>query len=151
MPSSITLKTSGHLDVDVEAITNVVSAAAVGHVKNRMEDGLDNRDKPMKAYSAGYRRWLQKKGEDLKVDHRVTGKMLEQLREMKRERSSDGKLVTVTVGVAPGGNRNLIAAYLQEIRAWLGISPRGQKSIAKLIQATRNAIKNSGGTTTKRL
>lgn len=145
--SGVKLQKTGWLYLDVEAIADVVSAGAVGHVLDRQHDGLDNQDKPFRKYSASYAAALARAGESTDVDHRVSGLMLSQLKELNRTRSAEG-VVTLTIGVGPGGDRNLIAAYLQRLRPWLGISPRGRASINKAIAKAKKLIKSKRGTST---
>lgn len=118
------------IQVDADAMCDVITTAVLGDIISRMDDGIGLNDEKMAPYSQSYLAKLKRDGEDTKVDHRVTGLMLSQMRESERqvlERSKDGTptLVEVTFSVGSGGNRNNIAAFLQTIRPWFGISPNG--------------------------
>lgn len=122
------------IQFDADAACDVITTTVLGDILSRMEDGIGLNDEKMADYSDSYLAQLRRANEDTKVDHRRKGLMLSQMRESERqvlERSKDGTptLVEVTFSIGSGDNRNNIAAYLQKLRPWFGISPRGIDSV----------------------
>lgn len=135
------------ISFDADAMCDVITTAVLGDILSRMDDGIGLNDEKMKPYSDSYLAKLRRDGEDTKVDHRVTGLMLSQMRESERqvlERGKEGTatLVEVTFSVGSGGNRNNIAAFLQTIRPWFGISPSGVGRVQDALLATTTEKKN---------
>lgn len=138
----VTIRIKNDVTFDAEAAADIIVAAVIGDIINRMEDGIGLNDEKMRPYSPGYRKRLERMGEDTKVDHRVTGLMLSQIMETARvveERDKDGiaTRVTMTFGVGGGGNRNNIAAFLQTLRPWFGMSPQGEIRVAEALAGSR--------------
>jgi len=164
---SVQVTSRGHIELDLQAIAKVLGPAAVGHVLERVDEGKDTKDKPFAPYSRGYARWLERGGEDTRVDMRVTGGLMNSL--AVREEVIDAKGLTLTVGpgtgtsevrapkttVAPRGKNkgvpirrmtktgkrgpphNLVGKYLDVKRPWLGISPRGMKLLTAIIERAK--------------
>lgn len=148
--AKVTIKRSGVVVVvDSARIADVVSTAAIGAIVGRQEDGLDVRDDKMKPYSPGYLAELKRKGEATNVDHRRTGTMLNNVRELSR--TVDGDVVRIRIGVAPVAQRNLIAAWLQAIRRWFGLSPNDKKLVRAAITKARGLLKKRPSSTTRTL
>ncbi len=145
MGKNVSVTISNPLTFDADAMCDVISPAVIGEIVGRMDDGIGLNDERMKPYSASYLAKLKRDGEDTKVDHRVTGLMLSQVQEKDRavlEVDAKGVpiVVELTFGVGSGSNRNNIAAFLQTIRPWFGISPAGAVRIAAALgtaEATR--------------
>lgn len=145
--ASVIVKSSGKIHVDADRIVNVAVTAAIGAIVGRQEDGRGLNDERMRPYSKSYLAELLREGEATNVDHRRTGTMLNNLRELSR--TVVGDVVVARVGVAPVGNRNLIAAYLQRLRKWFGLSPRDRVVITKAIAKARGLFAARPGQKTK--
>lgn len=145
---SITVEVENPQTFDAELLADIVSAATIGDILQRLDEGIGADDQPMAPYSEGYRRKLQREGRSTTVDLTYTGTMKSQIRELQREitaTSSDGAATAVrlTFGVGGAMNRNNIAAYNQNLRRWFGLSPQGEKRVAAAIQAGANASRHS--------
>lgn len=148
MGKNVSVTISNPLTFDADAMCDVISPAVVGEIVGRMDDGIGLNDERMRPYSASYLAKLKRDGEDTKVDHRVTGLMLSQVQEKDRSvLEVDAKgvpvVVELTFGVGSGGNRNNIAAFLQTIRPWFGISPAGAKRVADALQTGKTLNRRS--------
>jgi hypothetical protein len=146
--SNVTIKISNEVVFDANDAADVMSPAIVGDIINRMDDGIGLDDGKMRDYSKSYKRKLERMGEDTKVDHRVTGLMLSQVKEIDRSvdaRDENGvpTRVTMTFGVDGGGNRNNIAAFLQALRPWFGLSRKGQDRVAEALTGERAPSRRS--------
>jgi hypothetical protein len=160
---SVRVTTTGRIDIDLKAVAQVLGAAAVGHVLERCDEGLDVTDKPFVAYSPEYAAWLALGGEDPShVDIRLTGGLLNSV--AVRAVKLDAKGATITIGPGTGtsevrravkgrvtkkgerkpgrmaktGHRgpphNVVGAALQARRRWLGVSPKGLAKMRALLE-----------------
>lgn len=151
---TIEYERDGKIEIDVVALAKVVVTAAIGHIQNRNADGLDVNDQaftiPIGAdpenyklggpYSDSYKIWLAQHGKSKTiVDHRLSGLMMSQIRELRRQETADG--IVITIGVGPGGNRNIIGAIHQAKRHWFGISPRGMKDLVAVLAEAKSSFK----------
>ena len=145
---SITVEVENPQTFDAELLADIVSAATIGDILQRLDEGIGADDEAMKPYSDGYAAKLKREGRSTTVDLTYTGLMKSQIRELSRETlnaSSDGVAlaVRITFGVGGAGNRNNIAAYNQNIRRWFGLSPKGEKRVGAAIQAGASASRHS--------
>ncbi len=148
---SVRVTTKGHIEIDYARIAQTIGAAAIGHVLERVDAGLDTADKPFEPYSEGYAAWLAKGGEDTTVDLRVTGGLMASVAVRSSKVTPTGCAVVVGPGTgsseqrrAEGGRmrktgrrgpaHNIVGKYLQRSRPWLGISPRGMAKLRQLIE-----------------
>lgn len=145
----VVIRRSGTVTVAAGKIADVVAVAAVGAIVNRMHDGIGVNDQKMRVYSRAYLAELMRKGEDTKVDHRRSGLMLSQVRELSRTADASGEVVTLRIGVGTAGDRNLIAAYLQKLRRWFGLSVSDRKIVKAAIAKARGMLAKKAGTATK--
>lgn len=88
----------GKIAVDLRRVAPTIGTAIVGHILERVGEGLDIKGKPFKAYSLRYRRFLAAAGESDLVDLRLTGGMLNSL----AVRSIRIEEVSATIIVGPG-------------------------------------------------
>jgi hypothetical protein len=129
------------ISFDADAMCDVITTSVLGNILSRMDDGVGLNDEKMADYSDSYIAQLKRANEDTKVDHRRKGLMLSQMRESERqvlERGKEGTptYVEVTFSIGSGGNRNNIAAFLQTIRPWFGISPNDVNRVSEALVAT---------------
>lgn len=169
----LSVQSRGRIELDLLGLAKVVGPAAVGHVLDRCDQGLDIHDQPFAPYSKEYAQWLTEGGEDpTHVDLRLTGGLLSSVK--VQQQSVDGAVLALDIGPGTGtseerhvhgvsaferfkgakgvkpkgkprltktGKRgpphNLVGQYLQKKRPWLGISPKGMKVIASIIERTK--------------
>jgi hypothetical protein len=82
----------------VEDIAKRIGALVPGLILERIDAGLDIKDKPFAPYSSNYAAALQLANEDPKVDLRLTGGLMNSVKTRRIIRRADG---VVTVVVAP--------------------------------------------------
>lgn len=144
----------GHIELDLQAIAKALGPAAVGHVVERVDDGRDLEDKPLAGYTKGYERWLEKGGEDTRVDLRVTGGLMNSVAVREERIGADGLHLTIGPGTGTSERRraekgrmrktgvrgpphNVVGKYLNVKRPWLGISPRGMKLLSAIVERAK--------------
>ena len=124
----------GRLELDVEKLGKLLGAAAVGHVLERVDVGIDLNDKPFKPYTREYVEWLQAGGENPdQVDLRLTGGLLNSVKVKTLKAAGGG--VSILIGPDTGTS---------EIREAGGTHAFGALKGAKLVVAT-----NKNGTPKK--
>lgn len=79
--------------VDVLAIAKRIAAFAPGLIIERVDAGLDIKDKPFAPYSPNYQAALALAHEDPKVDLRLTGGLINSLKVRRIVRKGDGAVV----------------------------------------------------------
>lgn len=82
----------------IEKIAKTIAGIVPGLILERVDAGLDTRDKPFAAYSSSYAAALQLANEDPKRDLRLTGGLMNSVKTRKVVRRADG---VVTVIIAP--------------------------------------------------
>lgn len=89
--------------IDVLTIAKRVAAFAPGLIIDRVDAGLDIKDKPFAPYSANYRAALALANEDGKVDLRLTGGLVNSVKVRRIVRKSSGAVV-VHIGPDSGAS-----------------------------------------------
>ena len=79
--------------IDVLTIAKRIAAFAPGLIIDRVDAGLDIKDKPFAPYSANYRAALALANEDGKVDLRLTGGLINSVKVRRIVRKSSGAVV----------------------------------------------------------
>ena len=79
--------------IDVLTIAKRIAAFAPGLIIDRVDAGLDIKDKPFAPYSANYRAALALANEDGKVDLRLTGGLVNRVKVRRIVRKSSGAVV----------------------------------------------------------
>ena len=105
MSVKVTIKKTGTVVVDTNAVADVAVLALVGAIVQRQEDGLDANDARFKPYSDGYKAELLREGENTNVDHHRTGLLWTQIKELRRRIVATG---TVGLGMAPAVTATVI-------------------------------------------
>lgn len=82
----------------IEKIAKAIGAIAPGLILERVDAGLDTKDKPFAAYSPNYSKALALANEDPKRDLRLTGGLMNSVKTRRIIRRADG---VVTVVIAP--------------------------------------------------
>lgn len=83
---------------DIDRIAKTIAAVAPGLILDRVDAGLDIRDRPFAAYSPNYAKALALANEDPKRDLRLTGGLMNSVKTRRIIRRGDG---VVTVVIAP--------------------------------------------------
>jgi hypothetical protein len=87
--------------IDVLKLAKGIAAFVPGLIIDRVDAGLDIRDKPFAPYAPTYRAALQMADEDQKVDLRLTGGLINSVKVRRIQRKSDG-VVIVHIGPDAG-------------------------------------------------
>lgn len=145
---SITVEVENPQTFDAELLADIVSAATIGDILQRLDEGIGADDEEMDEYSKGYTAKLKRENRSTVVDLAYSSLMKGQIQELSRETvsaSADGVAlaVRITFGVGGANNRNNIAAYNQARRNWFGLSPKGEKRVGAAIQAGASASRHS--------
>lgn len=115
--------------IDVLAIAKRVAAFAPGLIIDRVDAGLDIKDKPFAPYSPNYQAALALANEDTKVDLRLTGGLINSVKVRRIVRKSTG-VVVVHVGPDAGTSPRVPLAPPWVVRdtearaAWMKNPPR---------------------------
>lgn len=143
--------------IDAKAAEKVIRGYVVGAILERVARGLDTRGKPFRPYSREYVGTLRAGREDLDVDLRLTGGLLNSVK--VRASSTTATSVSVTVAPDTGGSRrvvprggrmrrtsdggpphNVLGYWIHHgtatmpARPWLGLSPDQVKELHKLLR-----------------
>lgn len=143
---------------------SLVSSMAIGAIKRRTGKGIDIDGDPFRPYSSAYRRALTEGGEDpSKVDLRLTGGMLNSVKELRRQITDRRATAWIgpDTGTSPrvslrdghakrtgkrGPAHNLVGAWLHygthkmPARPWLGLSPKDRKAIAAQLTLKQSGV-----------
>lgn len=156
----ITVRSRGHIELDLQALAASIGPAAVGHVLTRVDEGKDLKDQPFEKYTRPYADWLTEVGENpMHVDLRLTGGLMNSV--AVRDVAAKGDGFTMVIGPGTGTSEmrtgggthgedgdlrttnrrgpphNLVGKYLSRKRPWLGLSPRGKKLVTRIIERAK--------------
>lgn len=115
--------------VDVLTIAKRIAAFAPGLIIDRVDAGLDIKDRPFAAYSANYQAALLMAHEDTKVDLRLTGGLINSVKVRRIVRKSDG-VVVVHIGPDAGTSPRVplappwVVGDAEARAAWMKDPPR---------------------------
>lgn len=134
----VTIEGDPPLTFDAELLADIISAATIGDIIERVSKGLGADDEKMKPYSKSYLAKLKREGRSPNVDLHYSGLMLSQVREVsrtvvKRDQHGTATHVRLTFGVGNAGNRAAIAAYNHDRRPWFYLSPKGEDRVQEAV------------------
>ena len=89
----VVIRMGERASIDVLTIAKRVAAFAPGLIIDRVDAGLDIKDKPFAPYSPSYRAALALANEDGKVDLRLTGGLINSVKVRRIVRKSSGAVV----------------------------------------------------------
>lgn len=106
-----------------------VESIVVGHILDRTTSGIDIDGRAFKPYSQEHSLVRRLTGRSANPVQLIwSGKMLRAVAALSRV--VDGTSLTITFGVRPNDDRNLIGAYQQRTRKWFGLSAEGRKHLS---------------------
>jgi hypothetical protein len=150
--------------VDIAKLAELIASLVIGHIRERVETGIDVDGKPMMPYSDEYQEARNALGRNTTpVDLTMTGGMINSVAVVERTPDS------ITIGVGTGtsrqvrpptkGNRrkrrgerrgpphNLLAKWHQNgegnnpRRRWFGVSPKGDREIRAEVARRKPPLK----------
>jgi hypothetical protein len=135
--ANVTVKKTGFFDgkpkkPNFRPLASGVEAIVVGHIVERTSDGIDIHGRAFKPYSQEHSLVRRLSGRSANPVQLIwSGKMLNSVAALARQ--VVGTSMTITFGVKPRDERNLIAAYQQRTRRWFGLSPDGNRELSQWV------------------